>query len=161
MRSYITGPCLILLFVLGGCRAWWEQKVAFPSPSADAVLRIEQPFPANGWGTRVILQGRSGSKVLYQIRGDVFLDFVDVAWSPKGDAVGVFTCGTPALRIAYDVGNGREYRFAQMERLIVEHIRSRYLLGKTSLTAREVLEWACSSEGKTAFLHAYPSAAPR
>ena len=149
---------LSLSGALSGCRSWWESKVEFPGPSAGRVLYIEQPFPANGWGVRVVLKNGGSVKVLYEIRGDVFLDFADAAWSADGEKVALFSCGTPPLRMAYDLRSTRTRPFDQSETLVAAHIRSSYhVQGK----APDVFQWACSDEGKTAFLHAHPGARAR
>jgi hypothetical protein len=97
---------------LGGCAALWEHKLAFAAPASGALLDIQQPFPANGWGLRVGLRAGTMTKVLYEIRGDVFLDFADAKWSSDGRTVVLFTCGTPPVRLAYDVKRGARIPFS-------------------------------------------------
>jgi hypothetical protein len=119
------------------------------------VLYVEQPFPADGWGVRVVVRNGNEVKVLYELRGDVFLDFADAAWSADGEKVTLFLCGTPPLRIGYDIKTGKMRRFDQSESMMAAHIRSNYhIQGKD----REIFEWACSDVGKAAFLRAHPSA---
>jgi hypothetical protein len=151
--TLIGGACLSL----GGCAALWEHKLAFAAPSSDAVLEIQQPFPANGWGLRVELRTGTVTKVIYEIRGDVFLDFADAKWSSDGGTVALFTCGTPPVRLAYDLKRGSQIPFAASRQAIRTDLQWRYHLDAT----RDAFEWACSSEGKAAFLNAYPQAAPR
>jgi hypothetical protein len=160
MGRALSGAVVLLSFILTGC-GWWEGKVAFPGPSQGTVLEIEQPFPANGWGIRIVLRTKNVTKALYQIRGDVVLNFADVAWAKDEGVVAVFTCGTPAVRLAYSVANGNELPFAQMQPMVAAHIRAGYHLDRKTATEKDTFEWACSSDGRAAFLRAHPGASPR
>jgi hypothetical protein len=150
---------VVLLLGLLGCGVW-ERKVVFPGSSEGDALEIRQPFPANGWGIQVVLSGKDARKTLYELRGDVFLDFADVAWANDDGVVAVFTCGTPALRMAYGRGDADSTPFSQMEPAVAAHIRERYRLDP-KLSDKSVLEWACSPDGKDAFLKLYPDAVAR
>jgi hypothetical protein len=160
-RPNAKTPVLVVVLALTSCGFLWEKKVVFSAPSLREEVLIEQPFPANGWGLQIVLQNSRTTKVLYQIRGDVFLNFADVSWSSKGDLIGIFTCGTPALRIAYDRGNAMEVDFAKAEPLVAAHIRAQFLSNRAKLSEPEILEWACSPEGREAFLQAHRDAKPR
>ncbi len=124
------------------------------------MVEIQQPFPANGWGVRLQMTSKARTKTLYELRGDVFLDFADVTWGPGDKRFAVFTCGTPPIRLAYNAADTAEVPFQQMEPTVVAHIRARYHLD-SQLSSKDVFDWACSSEGHQAFLKVYPSAAPR
>ena len=152
---------LVLCSALGSCNSWWDQKVVFPSPLSGTALEIQQPFPTNGWGMRVVLKTSPVTKVLYEVRGDVFLDFADGVWSANGTMVALFTCGTPPVKIAYDVDHGVDMAFANAQSMIAAHIRSSYHLDTRNATDKDAFEWACSSEGRSAFLRAYPGALAR
>jgi hypothetical protein len=156
VRNYVS-LIVLLSSALVGCG--WERKVAFPS-GASFNVQIQQPFPANGWGLRVLLQSKGYSKTLYELRGDVFLDFADVAWSAGNGAVVVLTCGTPPIRLAYNLTNNTFIPFASMESTVVAHIYAQYL-GERKMSDRDVLEWACSSDGRDAFYQRYPGVSPR
>jgi hypothetical protein len=158
LKLVLFATPLLSVSMLGGCRSWWESKAEFVGPTAGKALYVEQPFPANRWGIRVVLKNGSDVKVLYEIRGDVFLEFADAAWSSDGRRVTLFGCGTPPLRISYDLRSAATRPFDEGQSLVAAHIRSIYhVQGKD----REVFEWACSDEGNNAFLHAHPSARAR
>ena len=99
------------------------------------------------------------TETLYELRGDVFLDFADVVWTVGEDSLAVLTCGTPSIRVAYNSRTGRFMPFFQMETIIAAHIRSEY--GMTDRTDNATFDWACSAEGKDAFLQRHPDAKPR
>lgn len=143
--------------MLSGCRSWWESKVEFPGPKAGEAIYIEQPFPANGWGIRVVLKDGAATKILYEMRGDVFLRFADAVWSPDGGKVTLFTC-TPPLQISYDIRSGTMLPFESSRSAIAAHIRSTYDIKGND---RDVFEWAWSDNGNNAFLHAHPGARAR
>ena len=146
-----------VLFLFG---CGWERKLVFPSPSNSETVEIDQPFPINGAGIRVLLNANRTSKTLYELRVDAFLDFAAVAWSTAGD-VAVFTCGTPPLRLAYSLKDSGPIPFSRMEVSLISDLRKEYALDAAGLSDKGVLEWACSSEGKRAFLKRYPAAKPR
>ena len=147
---------------LSGCG--WERKVVFRAPSETALIEIQQPFPANGWGIRVLLEAKGQRKTIYTMRGDVFLDFADAAWSKDGETVAVFTCGTPFVRLAYNVATNNFVSFSNMEQTLAAHIRKEYKEYRPTVQDRAdsaTLEWACSQEGKNTFSSRYPNSAPR
>jgi hypothetical protein len=147
---------VLLMVLLSGCGAW-ERKMSFYGPRETSV-QILQPFPANGWGLRVVLESDKQSTMLFDFRGDAFLWFADVVWSPKGDAVAVFTCGTPTLRLAYDIRGRKPVSFIDLQELVGAHIRAEYgLHGEDT----EPLKWACSQEGTEAFMRTHPQARAR
>ena len=122
------------------------------------LIDIQQPFPANGWGLRILLKNRETTKVMYEVRGDVFLNFADVAWSEPSQTVRIFVCGTPTVRVAYDMKRGASVPFDRIESILATDIKSRYHVNGNT---KEVYEWACADEGESAFLRAHPGAAPR
>jgi hypothetical protein len=142
---------------LAGCG--WERKLVFTSPSTHESVEIDQPFPINGAGIRVLLNANRTSKTLYELRVDAFLDFATVVWSSAGD-VAVFTCGTPPLRLAYSAKDSQPIPFASMEASLVSDLRKEYELGASRISDKGVLEWACSSDGKREFLRHHPDAKP-
>lgn len=155
----IRGPLIALFAILSSCA--WEQKVVFSAGSEGGEVKILQPFPANGWGIRVRLNSKGHEKTLYELRGDVFLDFADVAWSKSNGTVAVFTCGTPPIRLAYSLIESSFIPFSKAEHVVAAHIRDEYHLAEQETSDNETFDWACSSEGRTAFLKLHPSSAPR
>lgn len=150
--------CFALL--LQGCSTFWETKVTFPGPRQGVSVMIAQPFPANGWGIRVVLNNKKAPKTLYEVRGDVFLDFAEVAWSPDGEQVAVFTCGTPALRMAHNIADDRSVPFVQMEAAMALRVRAAYRLDN-QMSNNDIFNWACSSDGVDHFSRLHPNASPR
>jgi hypothetical protein len=144
--------------LLSGCG--WERKLDFASPSNRASVEIDQPFPINGAGIRIVVNANGVSKTVYELRVDAFLDFAAVAWSPVDD-LAIFTCGTPSIKLAYSVSQSHPIPFTSMEPLLVSSLRRDYRLSHIGLKDEDVLEWACSPSGKHEFLGHYPSAAPR
>lgn len=152
---------LFMTFVvvwLSGCG--WERKTRFESPSPGTLIEVQQPFPANGWGLRLELKSKGATMMLYQLRGDVFLDFVDVAWAQDGNRVAIFTCGTPPIRLAYSLVTGHNIPFQGMESVLATKILRDYHLDEHR-SGREIFDWACSDEGKRRFLEVHPEAVPR
>ena len=144
--------CLLTtLAIVGLSGCGWERKASFESPSPGTRIEVQQPFPANGWGVRLELKSKGTTKTLYQLRGDVFLNFVDVAWAPDTSSVAVLTCGTPRIRLAYSLGISRDIPFQQMEPVVAASIRRRYRLDEHQ-SNKDVFDWACSDEGKRRFL---------
>ena len=156
---FLTKTLLLtmVLTFLNGCG--WERKVVARAPSEKTSIEIQQPFPANGWGVRIVLRTKDRTETLYELRGDVFLDFADVVWTVGEDSLAVLTCGTPSIRVAYNSRTSSFMPFSQMEPIIAAHIRSEY--GITDRTDTATFDWACSAEGKDAFLHRHPDAKPR
>ena len=161
-RPYIwtTAFVTLTMFVMLSCGTLWESKIAFEGPVHRGVIEIDQPFPTNGWGLRISLSDAGAKKILYQVRGDVFLNFADVVWADNGRFVIVFTCGTPQVRQTYDTSSGSVVQLPQMESLVATHIRATYHLGPDSV-ASDITDWACSEAGKQAFLRNHRNAAPR
>lgn len=148
----------VLWICLAGCG--WEQKATFRSPSSTKTVVLDQPFPMNMSGLRILLTTKEHTKTLYSARGDTFVEFADVAWSDHETITVVFTCGSPAVRLAYRSKDETFIEFAQMLPLLMRHIRDHYHLDP-SITDDHTSAWACSSEGKAAFLRLYPSARAR
>lgn len=158
MRGTRCVLAMLAVVCLSGCG--WERKARFESPSRGTSLEVQQPFPANGWGIQFELRSKGSTKTLYNLRGDVFLDFVDAAWSPDSSRVAVFTCGTPRVRLAYSLATGRDIPFQEMESAMAADIRHRYHLDELLMNG-DVFDWACSDEGKRRFLESYPEAVSR
>lgn len=159
MNGVSTSLLLTLLSLNCGCSTW-EKKIVFAGPVPGVAIEIQQPFPANGWGLRVVLATPGNFTTLYQLRGDVFLDFAEVAWSRDGESLAIFSCGTPALRIRYKLAETKVLAFEDARSAVAAVIRSEY--GLSSLQADDrTFEWACSQDGKAAFLRRHPGARPR
>lgn len=140
----------------------WERKAVFRGSSSHIAVEIQQPFPANGWGIRVLLITDEGTPTtLYELRGDVFLDFADVAWSQNDTAVAIFTCGTPPIRLGYSPAEHKFIPFNELRSVTAEHIRREYAADKQGISDSDILSWACSTGGKDAFLRLHPDASPR
>jgi hypothetical protein len=154
----LASSALICLML---CGCGWESKAVFVRPEGGSRIEIDQPFPANGWGIRVALVTAAERRTLYQLRGDVFLDFADVFWSPDGQSVALLTCGTPYLRLAYSLKESDFVSFAPFQQPLVSQLRSEYQLGPGMNRDRDVLEWTCSPEGRDAFVRRHPGAVPR
>lgn len=133
--------------------------------------RYLSPHPANTWlrfssdflqmvGACAYSYGAAQLQTLYEQRGDVFLDFADVTWGEHDKTFTVFTCGTPPLRLAYNFPSMSQFPFQRTEFAVVAHIRARYHLSD-HLNGRDILDWACSSDGQSAFLKSFPMAVPR
>jgi hypothetical protein len=108
-----------------------------------------------------MLTSKGNVTTLYQLQGDAFLDFADVAWSPDDNAVAIFTCGTPPLRIGYSLASGTFLPFKDMQAMAESHIRGAYRSDMKGTSDRDTFDWACSSMGKEAFLRLHPGASPR
>jgi len=147
------------VLVLSHCG--WEQKVVFKQSQGNAYVEIQQPFPVNGSGTRVLLYNNGSTKVLYEVRGDTFLEFADVFWSADGKDMAIYTCGVPYLELAYNLANNQSIPFPQVRTGVAAHIRSEYHLEEHNKSDKKTFLWACSQDGKIAFLRRHPEAAPR
>ena len=162
-RYSVMRPAKLLFGVVlctVGCG--WERKVLVQSlRDSSEKIEFSQPWPANGWGLRVRLLAKDGDQVLYSIRGDVFLRFAAGYWSPDGRLVGVFTCGDPRVRLAYDRVAKQPRTFDLVRAGIAETIRSDYAAYiRTTEKSVDPLEWACSNEGDQAFHERFPRANP-
>ena len=155
MRLLLFSIMAIFLVACG-----WERKIRFDLTPDDVSIEINQPFPANGWGLQVLLTKGARRKVLYKLRGDVFLDFADVTSSKQGTVV-IFTCGTPALRLAYDLKRDDFISFSGVRQISAAHIRQVYMPVLGSPLDEKTFEWACSQEGNLAFRRRYPGSRPR
>lgn len=160
MTRALTVLMVLFSALLCSCSGW-ERKMVFRGSSPGTSVEIQQPFPANGWGIRVMLASKGNVTTLYQLRGDVFLDFADVAWSPDDTAVAVFTCGTPPLRIGYSLASSTFLPFKDMQAMAEAHIRGTYRSDMKGTSDTDTFDWACSSMGKEAFLRRHPGASPR
>jgi len=148
-----------LLLATYGCGSW-ERKVIFPGAISGDALEIKQPFPINEAGIQVNLKRKNVIKQLYELRGDVFLEFADAAWSADDNVVGLFVSGTPVQRFAYKTSDGTAIPFGVVARAVAAHIRSQYHLDP-KLSDKDVFEWAGSLEGRDAFRKLYPGARAR
>jgi hypothetical protein len=101
------------------------------------------------------------AKTLYEVRGDTFLEFADVFWSADKSNVTVFTCGTPYLQLAYDLSSDHPLPFAPLQSVAAAHIRAEYHLDQNKMHDEDTYLWACSADGKDAFLRRHPEAIPR
>ncbi len=88
------------------------------------------------------------------------MNFADVEWAKGARVVAVFTCGTPPIRLAYDVNQNKVVPFTQMATLAATGIRAKYRPAD-SIGDQGTFDWACSDQGKHAFLRAYPDALAR
>jgi hypothetical protein len=151
---------VIAALLLGTCGCGlWERKLVFTGSVGGDSLEIKQPFPINEAGIRIILNHKNFTKTVYEVRGDTFLAFVDVAWSSGDTAVALFECGFPRS-LAYETDDANPIPFVRMEATVAAHIRVEYRLDP-KLTDKEVFDWACSTEGVTAFSKLYPQARAR
>jgi len=132
----------------------------FPSPSRKYSVRLEQPVPTNGWGLRAVLQSKDKEAVVYEIKGDAFLDFAEVAWGRNEQSFALITCGTPRLQMAYDISTQKQIPFAGMRESISNQIRKGYVVPE-NVTKETVLEWICSPGVEAAFRTRYPKSIPR
>lgn len=151
-----TIAVVVLCLLTASCG--WEQKLSFQARDGSKSIQLLQPFPANGWGLEVRLITRADRRTLYRARGDVFLEFAQVYWSPDNKTVAIFTCGTPALRMAYKIRANAEVPFLSVENNVQAAIKETYA---GQYRSGDALEWACSYEGKQAFYRRYPDAASR
>lgn len=145
----------IILLLASGCG--WENKMWFQSPDGNSTIRIRQPFRRNEGGIQIILSHRGDDYSLYSNRTDTFLTFAHVYWA-SSNAVAVFTCGTPGLRLAYSVPDLRSLNFRDFEAAVRGDLRSKYRSALNELEG-DPFEWACSFEGRQIFLDRYPGAA--
>ena len=150
----------VIALVTSSCG--WERKLDFKAPNDKSEIWFRQPWPANGWGLQVVLREQGETRVLYNIRGDVFLMFAEVYWSPDGRIVGVFTCGEPFVKLGYDRRTARKVSFDAIQRAMGDRIRTEYGLSRESgSTVTDPFDWACSTEGHDAFVRMHPGANPR
>jgi hypothetical protein len=77
-------------------------------------------------GFRIELHEGGNEAELYRISGDRFFSLAEVYWSSDSKMVGVFTCGEPFVRIAYDRSALKILPFSTVESAIRERMRSRY-----------------------------------
>jgi hypothetical protein len=161
MRQSMSRLTIIVAVILLLNACGWERKVIFKQGRGSASIEIQQPFPANGWGLRVILRINESAKTLYEVRGDTFLEFADVSWSADNSRVTVFTCGTPYLQLAYDLTGNHSLLFGPLQSAAASHIRFEYHLDQNKMRDEDTFLWACSADGKEAFLRRYPDAVPR
>ncbi|MDQ6675815.1 MAG: hypothetical protein M3Z09_00800, partial [Acidobacteriota bacterium] len=132
----------------------------FRSPSGKYSVRFEQPVPANGWGLRAVFESKDQNTVIYEIRGDAFFDFAEVAWGTNEHSFGLTTCGTPRLQMAFDIATQKEIPFAGMKESVINQIRKSYAV-PGNVTRENILEWICSPEVEAAFRTKYPKSMPR
>jgi len=134
--------------MVGGCT--WERKAVFKHPRGGDSVEIQQRFPVNLWGIRILLHRKGSAKTLYEKRGDTFLTFVDVFWSVDSKELAVFTCGSPSLRMAYNLTDDHSLPFVQMQSDVAAHIRTEYHLDSNKMSDEDTLLWACT-DGQDAF----------
>ena len=155
-------PLLALSFLcvalLTGCG--WEQKFRSRAEGRDAEVVIQQRLPANSWGTRILVNAAGHRNSIYQYRGDSFLQFIDIAWTENREVFTVVTCGTPYIKMAYNIRRGGSIPFEPLEAVAIAHIRTAYHLEPT-MSSAEVMAWACSWDGTHAFLKRHPEARER
>ena len=153
-------PIPILLLVCTVACSLWERKIVFAGSSSTDLLEINEPFPENGWGLQIVLHRKGTKRTLYQLRGDVFLNFADVVWTNDDATVSVYTCGTPALKLAYSGNEANPTPFSATAGSVAAHIRAQYAL-RPETSDSDVLAWACSPEGEAAFHSRHPEATAR
>lgn len=73
------------------------------------------------------------NKTIYEkhIIGDVYLNFVEYAWSPDSALVGFFIGSMPTAGYAFNFATGKEIPFGEMRSLVAEKIRNDYGLTKS------------------------------
>jgi hypothetical protein len=139
----------MLMIPTSGCG--WQRQLEFHGPG-DSTLAISQPWPANGWGLRIEVCRGKVCEVIHSVRGDVFLLFADVNWSPDNRTVAVVTCGEPYVRLAYDRTLKKAVSFSQFESALRSQIGRDYALDGTI----DALKWACSEEAARRFSALHP-----
>jgi hypothetical protein len=129
-------------------------------PAGHESIEIQQRFPINLWGLRILLHHDGTRTTIFESRGDTFLSFADVLWSADNKELAVFICGNPPLRMAYSLSKNRSLPFGRMRSDVAGHIQADYHLVTNKMSVDETFLWACT-EGKEAFLRRYPEAAVR
>jgi len=147
-RRRIKIGAVVLLMLLAGCSGW-QRKMVFKKPAGSESIEIQQWFPVSMWGIRILLHQNGSTKTLYESRGDTFLLFADVLWSPDNE-VAVFTCGNPALRMAYSLTANSFLPFERMRSGVAAHIQADYHLAPSKMSVDETFLWACT-DGREAF----------
>jgi hypothetical protein len=110
---------------------------------------------ATSSGIRLQVLTARGSHRIYTLRGDISLEFLHVAWAPDSKRVAVLSCGTPQLRIAYDIEHRQHIPFAALETQVRRSIQEQY--GKAAL-GFETLHCPTSERLHWAFSNKYPRA---
>lgn len=140
------------------CACGWQNKVVFRSSSGVTGIEIQQPFPLNEAGVRVILKRRAGDVTLYTERADTVLSFADAVWVKEEDSVAVFACiGSRSIREAYSLTRNAPIPFDSLRSNLARKIRNEYKVASDPDDPESVFTWACS-QGEHAFFQRYPSA---
>jgi hypothetical protein len=148
------------MFFLASCG--WEKKLTLRQDNGEGRVEIEEPFPINGSGLRIVHESHGEKATLLEVRADTFLSFADAVWTQDGSTVAVFICrGGPDIRVAYDVKNHHPLAFTEaFKKMLANDIRNRYRPSNASGSDELVFRWACS-EGQQPFLSRYPDAVAR
>src|SRR5260370_2049207 len=123
-RRLMNIIAVVLLIVLAACG--WERKIVFKKPAGRESVEIQQRFPINLWGLRILLHHDGTRTTIYESRGDTFLSFADVLWSADNEELAVFICGNPPLRMEYSLSKNRSLPFDRMRSGGAAHIQADY-----------------------------------
>ncbi len=121
-------------------------------------VELDQPFPINASGIRVVLRTKSGSVTLLDVRGDSYVSFADAWFSPDHRFVAVYACTAgPKVELAYDLAAGKKVEFKQFQAKVAQQIGREYGFTSSADDNAEVFGWACLN-ASDAFLKKYPHA---
>jgi hypothetical protein len=122
----------------------WREKMTFQSPDGSTRLVIKEPALLGSSGVKVVLTRGSGETTVHEQRGDMFLWLAEVAWTPDGQHVGVFSCAEPYLQLAINRETLSKESFSLVEAQLRRQLRERYGLGADVV---DEFRWTCLHAG--------------
>ena len=142
----------MLVALLIGCGASeYRQAFSSRSPKGQAEIRLLRNFPESDGDYFFRVEAIEGDRhdVILQHDLDSSIGLVESYWTPEGNRVALLVCemfgGTAWL--AYDFTQHVKISPELFRPLIENKIRQQYSLG----AATNVLEWACSEDGRSAY----------
>jgi hypothetical protein len=126
----------------------WRHHQTYTSPDKSAYISFYEPNSPLTRGTKILLVDHGKEFLVYEKTGDMFLNIVEVYWTPDGNTVGLFTCGPPFLRTAINRQTFGDVPFSTIEAQIVDGLRTKYSIPKTE---KNIFDWLCSHAGTLDF----------
>jgi hypothetical protein len=142
MRKLVLVPVL----AFGACG--WSTTRRYISPDETAEVRIYQPRGLRSSGLRIIPQEHGRETEIFSKRGDMFFHAAEVFWSGDGEVVGLFTCGEPFVRVAFDRKTLSHVSFSLVRDEIAKRLRRKY---EIPAEERDEFEWTCQHAATTEF----------
>jgi hypothetical protein len=162
VRDDLLRPLLAAaLIVVSGCGLLRYPIFVCRSPDGRSEIRIIKDMPLQSeYFFKVEVASPQGVSLVYSHESTAYVGLVEGHWSRDGSNFGMLVCTgfSGPLFIAYDVVSHQRLPAEVFRPVLEDQIRRKYGLG--SIT--NVTEWACSNDGRSAYLgRAANSAASR